>query len=94
MVIQVPDDGMDPFFLPGDLVGGIMLSSCEIPSIINHNAIIEKRDGTKKVRRIVSGIRPGLYSATCLNLKTTCVQITDYNLDLKSCAKIIWHRSF
>ena len=94
VVFQVNDDGMEPFYLPGDIVGGVLLEASEMPFIVDNNAIIEKRDGTRKVRRMISGIRVGLYSATCLNLRTKCIQITDYNLDLKSCARVIWHRSF
>jgi hypothetical protein len=88
----IGDDGMIPIYRPGDLVGGIRFKINELEKIIYSNAILEKKDGEVKVRRILPGIRPGLISATCLNLDTRDVQLTEYNLDLKSCAQIVWHR--
>lgn len=91
-IFRVEDDGMLPCYAKGDIVGGVILDISDASSIVNKDAIVEKRDGERKLRRIISGIRPGLYSATCTNLYTECTQITDYNLDLKSCARVVWHR--
>lgn len=86
------DDGMAPFFAPGDYVAGKRRSAPHLETVIGKNCIVETRDNEILFRRVKAGSKPNTYTLTCVNTETSVRDITLYDKELISAAPVIWHR--
>ncbi len=87
----VSDDGLSPYFEPGDYVAGIRLVGQEINKAIGLNCIVQTQQGQILVRKLEAGSQPGYYTLICTNPHTNEAQKL---LDMKlfSVAPIVWLR--
>lgn len=90
--MMVSDDGMAPYYNPGDYVAGRRRSKDEIAKIINQDCIVETANNEVLLRRVKNGSRPGVYTLICMNPDSSVPTPTLYDLELISAAPVIWHR--
>ncbi len=88
----VKDDGMEPWYNPGDYVAGDLRYGNEINTLIGKACILETEKGETYCRLLRKGLTDSSYTLQCLNVKTTLVQPTLYNVKIVSAAAIIWLR--
>lgn len=96
VVAPVLDDGMEPYYMKGDSVGGIrVVDVTAIEAEIGKNCIIETEDQQICCRRFVKNVNADTYNLYCINPLTTVVEPTLYNVKIKSVAPIIrlWKHS-
>lgn len=86
------DDGMLPYFNPGDYVGGKRRINDEIAQLIGMDCIIETINNEILLRRLKPGSRSGVYTLICINPDTTVEIPTLYDQQLLSAAPVVWHR--
>lgn len=94
LVTIIRDDAMLPFFVEGDYVGGIKKSGTALSEAINRKCIIELTNGKMIVRQLYQGKNPSLFNISAINLNTKEVPIVEHNVEIRSAAPILWHRSF
>ncbi len=92
IVMLVTDDGMEPFYFPGDYVGGKKRFSNHINSVIDMNCIVQLKDQSIYIRKIKKSKNAGLYNLFCNNPNTILHEPVLYEIDLIFAAPIIWHR--
>ena len=90
--LQLPDDGMAPFFTAGDYVAGIRVHGKQINQLINYNCIVQLKNGNILFRTIKQGEDDDCFTLTCLNSQTSLAESTVHNIKLLSAGCVIWHR--
>jgi hypothetical protein len=88
----IEDDGMSPFYVPGEYVAGIRRTGKQIVSAVNKDCIVQTDNGLMVVRRLKSTQQPDLYHLICLNPHTTVAEPIICNAKVVSVAPIIWIR--
>jgi transcriptional regulator with XRE-family HTH domain len=88
--LLINDDGMKPYFYPGDHVAGIKRIDHEIQNLIGLNCIIETVDNQILLRHLEMGTQKNHYNLTCLNPNTNIAPLQ--NIKVKSAAQVIWIR--
>jgi transcriptional regulator with XRE-family HTH domain len=91
-IVIVTDDGMEPFYSPGDYVGGKKRFSGHINSTIGMNCIVQLKDQSIYIRKINKCQKIGLFNLFCNNPKTQVPEPVIFGVDLIFAAPIIWHR--
>lgn len=86
----IKDDGMIPFFYPGNYVGGIIVNNIE--NAIGKECIIIADNNEMFVRILKHGDEPALYDMVCLNESPYLVKKEIKNTAIKCAAPIIWIR--
>lgn len=86
----IKDDGMIPYFYPGNYVGGLIVKN--IKHAINKECIIVADNDDIYVRTLKYGDDPGLYNLCCLNDNVTLVKKEIKNILIKFAAPIVWIR--
>ena len=89
---KVADDGMEPFYSPGDYVAGERLYEEKIQTLIGKTCIIETQKGEVFVRSLRQGTKKNCYTLQCLNIATSQTDPTLYDIELVSVAPVLWHR--
>jgi hypothetical protein len=86
---KVEDDGMLPFYKPGDYVAGINKFGKNINKLIGLNCIIQLKNGCRLLRILHEGMETKKYNLLCsnMNLKEPVI----YNADISSAAVVIRH---
>lgn len=92
IVVTVPDDSMLPIYCLGEYVGGIRFKGNKLNELIGESCIIESNSGDIYIRKLQKGSKRNLYTLYPLNPNTNTEEPIIYNLNIKSAAKIIWHR--
>lgn len=90
--ILIGDNGMFPFFKPGDYVAGKRHTGTDIKNYLGQNCIVEISTNEILLRRIQSCNQHGLYTLACINPDTSVRLPTLYEQKLLSAAPVIWHR--
>ncbi len=88
----VNDDGLSPYFEPGDCVAGIRLTGQAINKAIGLNCIIQTHLGQILIRKLEAGTQPNLYTLTCTNHEAQVPEPQLFDVKLFSVAPIIWLR--
>lgn len=91
LTAQVKDDGLSPWFRPGDYVAGVKQYGRDIDQYIGECCIVETGDGEVLVRRVKKGNEPGRYMLLCTNLDSEVKRPVIYDAVLVSAAPIIRH---
>ncbi|OGT51817.1 MAG: hypothetical protein A3E84_05465 [Gammaproteobacteria bacterium RIFCSPHIGHO2_12_FULL_42_13] len=93
IIITVSDDGMTPFFKPGDYVGGIRFTkSDDIQHYLGEPCIIELEDHTILIRHLYATPYEDTYTLSCTNLNAKQTPLVIPNAKIISAAPILWHR--
>ncbi len=92
IVFMITDDGLEPFYSKGDIVGGIKQYLNDITKFLNHLCIIETASNDITVRQLSSGKRTKTFTLSCINNQTTAKEPSIENIKLNWAAPIIWHR--
>ena len=88
----VADNGMLPYYRPGDYVAGKRRRGDDIEQMVGKNCIVEMATNEILLRRIRSCQQSGLYNLTCINPDTNLQHPTLYQQKLLSVAPVVWHR--
>lgn len=92
IVVMVSDDGLSPFFLPGDYIGGIKKYQKEISSLIDSYCIVETSTKEILVRKLCPGKKTETFTLSYIHAQTTAEAPLLANIKLNWAAAIIWHR--
>lgn len=91
ITMQITDDGMEPYLIAGDIVGGKRKQNKDIKDALHQDCIIEIKNQQLFCRRLLPGTKPKLFNLCCINQKTSApFIITD--IEIISAAPIIWLR--
>lgn len=91
ITMQITDDGMEPYLIAGDIVGGKRKQNKDIKNALHKDCIIEIKNQQLFCRRLLPGTKPKLFNLCCINQKTSApFIITD--MEIISAAPIIWLR--
>lgn len=88
---QIKDDGLAPWFRPGDYVAGVKQYGRDIEQYLGECCIVETGDGEVLIRRVKKGFEPGRYTLLCTNFDGEVKKPVVYNAVLVSAAPIIRH---
>ncbi len=88
----VNDNGMLPYYCPGDYVAGNRRTGDAILQLVGRNCVVEMATNEILLRRIQRCNHLGSYTLSCINPDTSVRQPTLYEQKLISAAPIIWHR--
>ncbi len=88
---EIADDGMSPWYQPGDFVAGVKYHGDRMKEAIGRPCIVQTHDGQLMVRTIKSGEKAGTHMLTCTNLDTSVKKPVLYDVVLASAAPIIRH---
>lgn len=91
ITMQITDDGMEPYFIVGDFVGGKRKQNKEIKNALHQDCIIETKNKQFLCRRLLPGSKPKLFNLCCINQKTNAPFIIN-DVEIISAAPIIWIR--
>lgn len=89
-VMGMFDDAMEPFYSPGDFVGGTPQEN--IKQALNKNCILHLSTGDQLVRRLVKGSAEGVYTLQSVNPLTKTKDPVLYNQTIEKALPIVWHR--
>lgn len=89
--VEISDDGMEPYYKPGDIVAGKNYYGNNIQDLVGKDCIIKLIDGTVLVRHIREDIGDSKYTVICLNVFTKVKEPLIYRVDIISAAPIIRH---
>ncbi len=92
IIVIVNDDGMEPFYYLGDIVGGNKIDLSNYDQLVGRNCIIETYQGDTLIRRLLKGGKDGLYNLACINLSTYQQPIIQ-DIKPRFIAKIVMHRT-
>lgn len=90
--LVVSDDGMCPYYVPGDYVAGVRRYNSDMDRLLNFDCIVQTKEGFTLLRKLRSDSKPGCYTLVCSNLETDMSQPVLYHVELISAAPVIWHR--
>jgi len=88
---QIADDGIIPFYAPGDFVAGSKCFGEKINTLLNQYCIVQTTDGKILVRFLKAGSAPNKFMLLCTNSQTTVNNPTLYDVELASAAPILRH---
>ena len=91
LTLHINDDTAYPHYVPGDFVGGKIISENELP-LYENKPLLVKCEGVIKLRIVEQGSKPGLYTLTCLNQSTLWDKPILKNIKIEQVAPIIWFR--
>lgn len=91
LTTQVKDDGLAPWYRPGDFVAGIKHYGKDILSYLGECCIVETSEGEILVRCIKQGESPDRYNLFCANLDAEVENPVIYDVVVVSAAPIIRH---
>lgn len=91
ITMQIADNGMEPFFNEGDIIGGKRKHNKELIKILDQDCIIETKDQRIFCRRLLPGSQPDLFNLCCTNPKT-CERFVITDIEIATAAPIIWIR--
>lgn len=89
-ILGVFDDAMEPFYSPGDFVGGFPQE--DVKQALNKNCIIHLSAGDQLVRRLAKGSIEGSYNLQSVNPLTKTKDPILFNQTIKKAVPIVWHR--
>ena len=89
IVFEVKDDAMAPFYLPGDIVGGIRHYRPSIPELIGRDCIIENKKGEVLLRRLHKSTIPDHYNLFALNPDTKLERPHIYDVAVIVCSPVV-----
>jgi len=92
ITFEVKDDAMAPFYLSGDVVGGVRHYARDIDQLINCDCIIETNTGETWLRRLQKSTVPGQYNLYALNPNTKIERPALYAVEVVAAAPVmrIW----
>lgn len=90
IVVAVFDDTMQPFYSPGDYVGGYPVE--ESQHLINKDCIVFSEQGDQFIRRINTCNPKGSYNMQALNPYTKGKNLVLFDQTVEKVIPIIWHR--
>jgi DNA-binding transcriptional regulator YiaG len=90
--LAITDDGLVPFYLPGEHVAGERFFGQEIVKAVGYTCIVQTQAGVLLVRKVELGTQEGTYNLVCTNPETTVAEPALSNTKLLSAAPIIWIR--
>ena len=95
IVLNVFDDGMEPFYFINDSVGGRRLHGDQLIKTIDKNCIVETSDNQILCRRVSKGNEKGTFNLYCVNHSTGVTPANLYDVKLLSAAPIsrVWNRN-
>lgn len=88
----IQDDGMAPYYLPGDYVAGKKRVGSSIKKLIGMDCIVQTQSNQILFRRILKQVDNGIYDLSCTNIYTMISEYILYGYQLISAAPVIWHR--
>lgn len=88
---QINDDGLAPFYLPGDYVAGVKRYGQDIASLIGKSCIVQTGNGEIFTRQLRASNTAGAFHLMCTNLNTTLPLPVVYDVALFCAAAIIRH---
>jgi len=88
----VNDDGMSPFYMPGDTVAGRRRYGEDIASLVGYDCIVETKENQTFLRRLRKGRKPDTYTLVSTNFNTNVDEIVMYDRELFSAAPVVWTR--
>ncbi len=91
IVMMVSDNGLTPFYSPGEYVGGIKKYQKNIAALIGSYCIVETSTQEILVRKLCLGKKADTFTLVCEN-QTSIEQPSLTNVKLNWAAPIIWHR--
>ena len=94
VTLSIFDDGMEPFYSIGDVVGGRQFSGVSIEKLVGKYCIVETVDHQLLCRKIAKGEGKNLYNLYCINPQTTTTPPNIYGVELLNASLItrIWKR--
>ncbi|MFT3741842.1 MAG: helix-turn-helix domain-containing protein [Gammaproteobacteria bacterium] len=92
MEYVVTDDGMAPYYRPGDYVAGRRRSGPALAGLAGCDCIVQLKNGESLLRRVRINPRTGLFDLLCTNLKTAVLLPVLYSQDVLYAAPVIWWR--
>lgn len=92
----IEDNAMEPYYHPGDHVGGIKLRAEDIEHFaLNRHCIVETKNGLLIPRYLQPGTQAGRYTISSVNSKArSMVPLILFDIDIVSAAPIVWHRAY
>jgi hypothetical protein len=91
LMTEIGDDGLAPWYRPGDVVAGVKKYGRDIEQYIGECCIVETGEGEILVRRVKRGSTEGKYTLVCTNMDTHVKKPVVYDTVLVSAAPIIRH---
>lgn len=91
VIYEIEDDGLAPFYQPGEFVAGIPRYKEQIKEILNQNCIVQTETGIFLARYLRAGEKPNTYTLACSNIQTSVKKMVLYDVPLLSAALIIRH---
>ncbi|MDF3055526.1 MAG: hypothetical protein K0Q74_1433 [Gammaproteobacteria bacterium] len=91
LTTTVEDDGLAPWYRPGDVVAGVKKYGRDIEQYVGECCIVETGEGEILVRRIKRGSVQGKHTLVCTNMDTQVKKPVIYDAVLVSAAPIIRH---
>lgn len=92
IVITIVDDAMEPFYSPGDYVGGVQIPIGNLEDFLGKACIIELENHQILPRFLYKGRIEGTYTLSSANPKTTSTSVNYYDVKIVNAAPIVWHR--
>lgn len=92
VTLLIDDDGMEPFYSLGDIVGGVRLEPDSHEAATNHHCIVELKTGEVICRYVKQGTQENRYHLSCVNQETTNPFPVEYDVDVVALAPVIWWR--
>jgi HTH-type transcriptional regulator, cell division transcriptional repressor len=92
ITLQIPDDGMEPYYATGAIVGGKRRTGAAINELIFQDCIVETKDHQTLCRRLTPGTIVDRFNLSCLNHSTKQTNIATNDVELISAAMVIWYR--
>ncbi len=91
VIHEITDDGLTPYYHPGDMVGGIPHYQEELKKLLGKNCIVQLETGQLLTRQLKQSDVPGKYTLICTNVQTSIQKPILYDVTLVNAAPIIRH---
>jgi transcriptional regulator with XRE-family HTH domain len=92
ITIQLNDNGVEPFYLQGDIIGGIKVEPEHHNQFIGKTVLVETEGNEVFCRQLHKGSQPELYNLSCTNTTTTVPEPILFNIKIVTLAEIVWIR--
>ncbi len=90
-ILLVTQDEMAPFYIAGDYIGGIYLSTNDLDKAIGRDCIVELKNGSTIFRKLSKDALERL-NLVCLNPMTIHPEPILFQPEILRAAPVIWHR--
>lgn len=90
--MQVQDDGMEPQYVQGEYVAGLIHTGDQIKKLFNSECIVQIETGEILLRLLKQGSFEEHYTLMCFNANTKLIRPILYDVKLLMAAPVIWAR--